>query len=152
MPPATACPRRLGQFGGKRAARSHPDGGEQRRFRRQAGAHPGPSAPGRAHVHPHLERGNRVGTGGAGPWQHRPYRPGPPGCPADGRGGHPHLDLSHASPELFWDVAEMAHKPLVASHSNAKEVCAHPRNLEKASSRPSAILAGWWGSISTKHF
>ena len=42
------------------------------------------------------------------------------------------IDLSHASPELFWDVAEMAHKPLVASHSNAKEVCAHPRNLEKS--------------------
>ncbi len=41
------------------------------------------------------------------------------------------IDLSHASPELFWDVAEMAHKPLVASHSNAKGVSAHPRNLEK---------------------
>ena len=41
------------------------------------------------------------------------------------------VDLSHASPELFWDVAEMARKPLVASHSNAKAICGHPRNLAK---------------------
>ncbi|MGI6256316.1 MAG: dipeptidase [Acutalibacter sp.] len=41
------------------------------------------------------------------------------------------VDLSHASPELFWDVAEIAEKPLVASHSNAKELCGHPRNLTK---------------------
>ena len=41
------------------------------------------------------------------------------------------IDISHASPELFWDVAEIAAKPLVASHSNAKAVCGHPRNLEK---------------------
>lgn len=40
------------------------------------------------------------------------------------------VDVSHASPELFWDVAEMAQRPLVASHSNAKAVCGHPRNLE----------------------
>ncbi len=39
------------------------------------------------------------------------------------------VDLSHASPELFDDVAAMATKPLVASHSNAKAVCGHPRNL-----------------------
>ena len=39
------------------------------------------------------------------------------------------VDLSHASPELFWDVAEMTKKPLVASHSNAKALCGHPRNL-----------------------
>lgn len=39
------------------------------------------------------------------------------------------VDISHASPELFYDVAELAAKPLVASHSNAKAVCGHPRNL-----------------------
>lgn len=39
------------------------------------------------------------------------------------------IDVSHASPELFYDVAGMAGKPLVASHSNAKAVCGHPRNL-----------------------
>lgn len=39
------------------------------------------------------------------------------------------VDISHASPELFWDVAEVAKKPLVASHSNAKSICGHVRNL-----------------------
>lgn len=39
------------------------------------------------------------------------------------------VDLSHASPELFWDVVSLAEKPLVASHSNAKAVCSHARNL-----------------------
>lgn len=39
------------------------------------------------------------------------------------------VDISHASPELFWDVAELAKRPLVASHSNAKKICGHPRNL-----------------------
>lgn len=39
------------------------------------------------------------------------------------------VDVSHASPELFYDVAELAKKPLVASHSNAKRICCHPRNL-----------------------
>ena len=39
------------------------------------------------------------------------------------------VDVSHASPELFWDVMALAKKPVVASHSNAKAVCGHPRNL-----------------------
>lgn len=38
-------------------------------------------------------------------------------------------DISHASPELFWDIAEISTKPIVASHSNSKKLCSHPRNL-----------------------
>lgn len=38
-------------------------------------------------------------------------------------------DVSHASPELFWDVIKIAAQPVVASHSNAKSLCDHPRNL-----------------------
>jgi len=38
-------------------------------------------------------------------------------------------DLSHGSEELFWDVARTIDKPFVASHSNAKALCSHPRNL-----------------------
>lgn len=39
------------------------------------------------------------------------------------------VDLSHASPELFYDVASMAKRPIVATHSNAKTVCKNARNL-----------------------
>ncbi len=42
------------------------------------------------------------------------------------------IDVSHASEPLFYDVAEIAQKPLIASHSNAKGVCGHPRNLTNA--------------------
>lgn len=39
------------------------------------------------------------------------------------------VDVSHASEPLFYDVAELAQKPFIATHSNAKSLCAHPRNL-----------------------
>lgn len=37
-------------------------------------------------------------------------------------------DVSHLSERAFWDVLEEAKYP-IASHSNAKAICAHPRNL-----------------------
>ncbi|MCQ6557839.1 dipeptidase [Paenibacillus mendelii] len=39
------------------------------------------------------------------------------------------LDVSHLSERSFWDMADRSVKPLIASHSNAKGVCDHPRNL-----------------------
>ena len=39
------------------------------------------------------------------------------------------VDVSHVSDGVFWDVAEMATKPFLASHSNARAVCGHKRNM-----------------------
>lgn len=39
------------------------------------------------------------------------------------------IDVSHLTEEGFWDVIELSNSPIVASHSNAKKVCNHPRNL-----------------------
>lgn len=39
------------------------------------------------------------------------------------------IDVSHASPELFYDVASIAKRPIVATHSNARSVCGNARNL-----------------------
>lgn len=39
------------------------------------------------------------------------------------------VDISHASEKLFFDVVENTTRPFVASHSNAKALCKHPRNL-----------------------
>ena len=39
------------------------------------------------------------------------------------------LDVSHLSEKGFWDLANVAKKPFIASHSNAMTVCNHPRNL-----------------------
>lgn len=39
------------------------------------------------------------------------------------------VDVSHASPELFYDVVSIAKEPIVATHSNAKSICENSRNL-----------------------
>ena len=39
------------------------------------------------------------------------------------------LDVSHLSDRSFWDVCEIAKKPFIATHSNARAVCRHRRNV-----------------------
>jgi membrane dipeptidase len=39
------------------------------------------------------------------------------------------LDVSHLSPAGVEDVLALSSKPIIASHSNAKALCNHPRNL-----------------------
>lgn len=39
------------------------------------------------------------------------------------------IDVSHLSDGGFWDVIEHSTKPVVASHSNVRALCSHPRNL-----------------------
>ncbi len=39
------------------------------------------------------------------------------------------IDVSHLSDGGFWDVLKYSNKPVVASHSNARNLCNHPRNL-----------------------
>ncbi len=39
------------------------------------------------------------------------------------------IDVSHLSDGGFWDVLKYSKKPVVASHSNARSLCYHPRNL-----------------------
>ena len=39
------------------------------------------------------------------------------------------IDVSHLSDQGFWDVIEYSSKPIVASHSNARSICNHARNL-----------------------
>jgi membrane dipeptidase len=39
------------------------------------------------------------------------------------------IDVSHISERGFWDCIELSRQPIIASHSNAKAVCGHVRNL-----------------------
>lgn len=39
------------------------------------------------------------------------------------------VDVSHLNDRSFWDVLDAAQRPVAASHSNARAVCGHPRNL-----------------------
>ena len=52
------------------------------------------------------------------------------------------IDVSHLSDGGFWDVIEHSQKPIVASHSNARALCNHPRNLTDEMIRALAQAGG----------
>lgn len=39
------------------------------------------------------------------------------------------VDISHAGEQTFYDALDISRKPIVASHSSARALCNHPRNL-----------------------
>lgn len=39
------------------------------------------------------------------------------------------IDISHLSDEAFWDIMDMTQAPIVASHSNSRQICNVSRNL-----------------------
>lgn len=41
------------------------------------------------------------------------------------------LDLSHLSDQGVEEVFQLTDRPVIASHSNVREICGHPRNLKK---------------------
>lgn len=55
------------------------------------------------------------------------------------------VDVSHLSDAGFWDVAESTTKPFVASHSNARSICEHGRNLSDDMIRLLADRGGCMG-------
>jgi membrane dipeptidase len=55
------------------------------------------------------------------------------------------LDASHLSVESFWDLVEASRAPIIASHSNARALCRHPRNLDDDQIRAVAMSGGTVG-------
>jgi membrane dipeptidase len=41
-------------------------------------------------------------------------------------------DVSHVSDKTFWDIVETSEKPVIATHSGARSIVNHPRNLTDA--------------------
>ena len=52
------------------------------------------------------------------------------------------VDLSHASEESFYDALDISSTPIVCSHSSAKALCDHPRNLTDHQMRKLAERGG----------
>ena len=52
------------------------------------------------------------------------------------------VDVSHVSDATFWDVLKLATRPVIASHSNARALCDHPRNLTDSMLRAIARNGG----------
>lgn len=55
------------------------------------------------------------------------------------------IDVSHLSDAGFWDLLEVAKGPIVASHSNSRVICDHPRNLTDDQIRALAERGGVMG-------
>ncbi len=55
------------------------------------------------------------------------------------------IDVSHLSDPGFWDVVEHTEGPFIASHSNARGLCPHPRNLTDEQIRALAAKGGVMG-------
>lgn len=51
-------------------------------------------------------------------------------------------DVSHVSDLAFWDIINTTRKPIIASHSNARTLAHHPRNLTDDMIRAMADIGG----------
>jgi len=52
------------------------------------------------------------------------------------------VDVSHAQEAAFWDILSVSESPVIASHSNARAICQHPRNLTDDQIRALAAKGG----------
>jgi membrane dipeptidase len=59
------------------------------------------------------------------------------------------VDVSHLNERGFWDVVELTERPIVASHSNARALFDHPRNLWDEQIRAIAETGGLVGVVFT---
>ncbi len=52
------------------------------------------------------------------------------------------VDVSHISERGFWDLIDLAERPIIASHSNCRALCDHPRNLTDDQIKAIAEIGG----------
>jgi membrane dipeptidase len=62
------------------------------------------------------------------------------------------VDASHLSDQAFDDLAAVSKRPFIASHSNAREIMAHPRNLNDGQIRRIAASGGVVGAVMVPDF
>ena len=62
------------------------------------------------------------------------------------------VDVSHLSDRAFADVCRASTRPFIASHSNCRALCPHPRNLSDAMIRQVADCGGVMGINLAPHF
>lgn len=81
------------------------------------------------------------------------------GLTADGRAAIKEIeqlgmlfDVSHLNDRSFWDAVDTASKPIIASHSNARALCAHDRNLDDLQLKAIADSGGIVGVNSFRSF
>lgn len=61
-------------------------------------------------------------------------------------------DVSHASDQTTWDVIETSNQPVIASHSNARAIQNHPRNLTNEMIEAIAASGGLIGVVAVARY
>jgi membrane dipeptidase len=62
------------------------------------------------------------------------------------------IDLAHLTPEGVSDVLAVTKAPVVCTHSNAKALCDHPRNLDDEQMRAIVATGGMVGAVALGEF
>ena len=62
------------------------------------------------------------------------------------------IDVSHINEKGFWDIIEISNKPVIATHSNARHLCPHDRNLTDQQLKAIADKGGLVGLNTCKSF
>lgn len=62
------------------------------------------------------------------------------------------VDISHASDQTTWDILEASSRPVIASHSNARALHDHPRNVTDDMIRAIAASGGVVGAVAVAGF
>src|SRR5215208_4462618 len=62
------------------------------------------------------------------------------------------VDISHASDQTTWDVLETSTRPVIASHSNARALHDHPRNITDDMIKAIAASGGVVGAVAVAGF
>lgn len=57
------------------------------------------------------------------------------------------VDVSHANEQTFWDILKVSRGAVIATHSNARALCDHPRNLNDEQLRAIADKDGLIGVV-----
>jgi membrane dipeptidase len=61
-------------------------------------------------------------------------------------------DVSHASDQTTWDILDATAQPVIASHSNARALVDHPRNLSDDMMRAIAASGGVVGAVAVSAY
>ena len=62
------------------------------------------------------------------------------------------IDVSHANEKTFWDIVEIAKGPIIATHSNARRLCCHDRNLTDQQLKAIKAKGGIVGLNAARYF
>lgn len=62
------------------------------------------------------------------------------------------VDVSHASDQTTWDILDVSTAPVIASHSNARAVQDHPRNITDEMIRAIVTSGGVMGVVAVSRF